>query len=100
MRNIVQIEARERRHTHILDDTHLADLLHRIVAATVFERDEGVETARFVLQCPEAVEVVDTVVERFDMSVEDRSVGRDAEPVCGTVYGQPLFGRSFFGTDA
>ena len=100
MRDIVQIEARERRHAHILDDTHLSDLLHRIVAAAVFERDEGVETARFVLQPPEAVEVVDTVVERFDMPVEYRSVGRDAEQVCGTVHGQPLVGRSFFGTDA
>lgn len=44
--------------------------------------------------------MVDTVVERFDMPVEYRSVGRDAEPVCGTVYAQPLVGRSFFGTDA
>ncbi|MFQ8805955.1 MAG: hypothetical protein ACLR8Y_13775 [Alistipes indistinctus] len=70
------------------------------MAAAVFERDEGVETARFVLQPPEAVEVVDTVVERFDMPVEYRSVGRDAEPVCGTVHGQPLVGRSLFGTDA
>src|SRR3990170_213441 len=53
------------------------------------ERDEGEEAARAVLLLAEPDQVVDALLVRLDMSVEDRAVGRDSELVGGVVDVEP-----------
>ena len=98
--DVIQIDAAHGQHPQILDHRHLAHLRHRIAVVAVFERDEGVEAPRAILQRTQAVEVVDTVLHPLDMTVEDRGIGLDAQPVGRFVHGEPFGRRPLVGTDA
>ena len=63
------------------------------------ERDEGLEAAGFVLQLAEADQVVDAVVGLFDVAVEHRAVGAEAELVGGAVDFEPAAGVGFVFAD-
>ena len=100
MGNVVQVDAAHGQHPQVLGHGNLADFRHAVAEIAVFERDEGVEAARLVLLAAQPVEVVDAVFDTLDMAVEDRGVGRDPQPVCSSMHLEPLYGRTFIGTDS
>ena len=100
MGHVVQIDAAHGQHPQVFDHRYLADLRHRVAEIAVFERDEGVEAARAVLQLPQPAQMVDAVCQPLDVAVEDRRIGRDAEPVGRFVHFEPFVRRSLVGADA
>ena len=61
-----------------------------VVVRMVGERDVGQETAGFVLQRSQGEQVIDPVLERFDVPIEHRAVGRHAEAMGFPVDREPL----------
>ena len=98
--NIVQVDAAHGQHPQVFGHGNLADFGHTIAEVAVFERDEGVEAARLILLTTQPVEVVDAVFDALDVAVENRSVGRNAQPMRGGMHLEPLGSRTFVGTDA
>src|SRR2546423_1930960 len=63
------------------------------------ERDEGEEAARLVLELADPEDVVDTLLVRLDVTVEDRRVRRDPQRVRGPVRVEPEVRMLFPGRD-
>ena len=70
----------------------------------VGKRDVGEEPSRLVLEVTQHRQVRDTICVRLHVAVEHRTIRTDAELVCLTMDGNPLFTRQFLvsdcGTDA
>ena len=66
-----------------------------VVVRVVGERDVGQETAGFVLQRSQGEQVIDAVLERFDVPIEHRAVGRHAESMGFPVDREPLVAAQF-----
>ena len=87
------------RRSSVTDTSPISDI--RVAEIAVFERDEGVEPAwrygscwlrsrsRWSMRCSTPL----------DMTVEDRGVGRDAQPVRRLVHAEPFGRRPLLGTD-
>ena len=99
MGKIIQIDTSHGHHPHILHDAHLAQLRHRVVPIAVLQRDKGIETIRFVLQAPQPIEMVDPIRPLLDVTVQDRRIALQSDPMGLAVHGQPRLGRPLLRTN-
>ena len=77
----------------------LLDVREAGVLGVERERDESLEAAGVVLKFAEADQVVDAVVRLFDVAVEHRAVGAEAELVGRAVDFEPAAGVGFVFAD-
>ena len=64
-----------------------------VVVGVIGERNVGEEAVGLVLQIAKHGEVLDTVLDALDMTIQHRAVRSDPEPVRGPMHIDPVFGR-------
>lgn len=87
---VVEHQPRDRHHLQVHHAARLLDVVELRVLRMERQRDEGLEAVRLVLQFAQLAEVVDAVLGLFDMAVEHRGVGAQAQLVSGAVDFEPV----------
>ena len=90
MWHIVEYQSAHSQGAHIIYHRCFAQLLEGVVCAAEFQRNEGVETSRSILQITQTQQVVYAVVDALDMTIEHCGIGVETRLVSLLVHLQPL----------
>src|SRR3990167_1794668 len=99
MRHVIKQKTRNSQHFQIRISIRLAEFFDGRVLGIKSKRNKRMKSARLILKRPEAQNMINTILDGFNVPVKDGAIGTNPKAMRNSVNFEPILRGGFIGTN-